>query len=66
MQNIEVLYKMEGKEKKLFKNPSAESLEIGQEKITNTSTIDCTIKEKETPKKYVKYSLSESILFNSK
>lgn len=57
---------MKSKSTKLFQNASEESLEVKGKKSSNASSVDCTIKKKNNPKVYANYSLSESILFNSK
>ncbi|KAI5192633.1 hypothetical protein NEMIN01_2121 [Nematocida minor] len=58
---------MKGKEKKLFKNPSAESLQQGDKQIDAlASSIDCNTQKPSRKSKYASYSLSESILFNNK
>ncbi|EHY66633.1 hypothetical protein NERG_00273 [Nematocida ausubeli] len=58
--------KMKDQKSELFKNSSADLLQTGKQKSSNELSIDCNLQKKPKHKRYVKYNLSESILFNSK
>ncbi|KAI5132629.1 hypothetical protein NEAUS04_1945 [Nematocida ausubeli] len=58
--------KMKDQKSELFKNSSADLLQTGKQKSSNELSIDCNLQKKPKQKRYVKYNLSESILFNSK